>query len=227
MSDFKWSFSAWNTYDQCPRKYKYQKIDKLPDPTGPAAARGVYYHAVAEGYVAGTLTELPQKGAADECDLTPWQPLLDELRDKQATVEVKMAFDREWEEVKFFSPTAWVRVVYDLNYYEEASKAVVVADWKTGRINRSHDVQLDLYMATALLANPQAEVAWGADHYLDIGPKASTSRVLGRRELPATLIKWEARAARMENDTQYRATPSTLCGWCSFSALKGGPCEAG
>jgi hypothetical protein len=88
-------------------------------------------------------------------------------------------------------------------------------------------VQLDLYMATALLANPQADTAWGHDHYLDIGPHVSTTRVMARRDLPATLVKWEARAARMENDTEFRPRPSTLCNWCAFSSFKGGNCEAG
>jgi len=48
--------SSIGTYRQCPLKFKYSKIDKLPDPSGPEAILGNFVHAILE-----ELYKLPQE----------------------------------------------------------------------------------------------------------------------------------------------------------------------
>ena len=45
-----WSYSAYALYDQCPAKYRYAKIDKLPEPRSEALERGDRIHKEVEAY---------------------------------------------------------------------------------------------------------------------------------------------------------------------------------
>jgi len=53
---FRWSFSQWESYDQCPAKWRYQSVLRLPrKPAGPAAKRGTHLHDRAEAYIKGEI----------------------------------------------------------------------------------------------------------------------------------------------------------------------------
>jgi putative RecB family exonuclease len=40
--------SSISTYEQCPRRFQYSRIDRLPDPSGPDAVLGTFVHGVLE-----------------------------------------------------------------------------------------------------------------------------------------------------------------------------------
>ena len=48
-----WSFSSLQSFEQCPRKVAFRQVDKIPEPSSPAAERGSEIHNLAERYVRG------------------------------------------------------------------------------------------------------------------------------------------------------------------------------
>lgn len=223
----QWSYSRLHTYETCPLKAKFKVVDKLADPAGPAAGRGVYWHAVLEKSVTGELTAMPELSVNDP-KLGAYAPLLAKLRDIRPLLEHRVGFTREWKETTFFAKNVWCRSVYDVMYYDAATRTVHTGDWKTGKSNPDHVKQLELYNATGLLLFPEAVKAEAVDWYVDIGkPEDDLTHTLTRAGLPDVLRSWELRVRRMETDTVFPARPGKHCMWCNFAKKKGGPCTFG
>lgn len=137
---FRASFSQWEAYDQCPQKWKYSSVLKLPrQPPGPAAARGLHMHDRVERYILGHIDDV--NGVYPEVDdeyrvklgLQPGDPLL--FGDKKPApvhrkyipildafrnhpngdrhTEKKVAFDSEWYLCGTSSPHAAFVAILD------------------------------------------------------------------------------------------------------------------
>lgn len=221
-----WSYSTWGQYDQCPTKIFFAKIVGIKDPMGPAAARGIRIHKVAEQYVKGEIDELPARGAGSLAD---FQVDLDELRNSStAQAEADWTFREDWSRTNWNDwDDAWVRMKLDV--LDTPSKgAVYAADYKTGK-KRDYTKQQELYGLGGFKAFPNAEVVDFDIWYLDHGKThdAIVSVQFLKEEEAALEEKWLDRVAPMLNDKEFKPRPHPVpCGWCAFSKHKGGPCEA-
>ena len=222
----QWSHSRITGYEQCPQKTKFKIIDKLPDPPGPAADRGIFFHKVVEDYISGKLPELPRYRDGHP-KLDSFKPLFDSLRMEQPLLEHQVGFTREWKETGFFAPDTWGRMVYDVIYYDEPSRTVFITDWKTGKPNGAHLGQLKLYAATGLLLFPEAREVKACDEYLDIGPRARMMLHMVRTQEVPVLEQWARLAAKLEAEVTFAPRPGPLCKWCTFRKSNAGPCEFG
>jgi RecB family exonuclease len=222
----QWSYSRLSGYEQCPLKMKFKVIDKLPDPAGPAAERGVYWHKVAENFVRGVISELPDAAPGDP-PMHSYKPLFAAIGENKPLLEHQVGFTREWTETGFFAKDTWGRAVYDVIWYDEPTRTVKIIDWKTGKPNVDHMSQLELYSATGLLLFPEAEQAHSQDQYLDVGPHSTLDHKLKRDRLPVILESWKKRVERMEADKQFAPRPGNHCKWCTFAKKKGGQCSFG
>lgn len=217
----QWSISRLSTWESCPAKAKFKFVDKIHEMSGPQAERGTVIHSFIEGYLNGTVDNLPPEVKADMA------PVYDILKEQKPLTEHKIGFTREWTETKFFAPDVWLRAVYDVIYYDEEGKCVVIVDHKTGKVYPKHREQLELYSATGLLLFPEATEAVAKNYYTDIGLAATLSYELKREGVPVVLEKWTNRVAKMEADDKFPANPSAGCRWCSFRRSNGGPCSFG
>jgi CRISPR/Cas system-associated exonuclease Cas4 (RecB family) len=221
----QWSYSTITGWQQCPKRTKLRKVDKLPDPSGPAAERGTHFHKQVELYLTKGLP-LTNHGAYVPPKLDAFVPLLDKLRGYDLGVERQVAFDRSWRQVDFFGEEAWGRMVWDVSWYDAPVARII--DWKTGKPRPGeHGIQLELYSAAAMLLHPEAERVVATDEYLDIGPQGRLSHTMMRGEEVSVLDRWRRLAEMMENDTLFPARPGQHCRWCAFRGSKGGPCEFG
>jgi hypothetical protein len=162
---------------------------------------------VAEDYVGGKIATLPPYKPGDP-PLAAFTHKFNELKTHNPQLEYQVAFDREWHPVEFKSKEAWGRMVYDVQYYDEPNVTVRTIDYKTGRPSRQHESQLDLYSATGLLLRPLRRT---------MTPVAAKH----------VLSSWKARAAKMEEETEFKPTPGEHCRWCPFAKSKDGPCLYG
>ena len=222
----QWSHSRITGYQQCPQRTKFKVIDKLPDPAGPAADRGIYWHKVAENFIRGALPDLPHREPKDP-PMHEYKPLFLALQKLEPLLEHQVGFTREWAETGFFSKDTWGRAVYDVIYYDAPRKTVVIIDWKTGKPSGAHMGQLELYSATGLLLFPEAEKAESSDHYLDIGPHSVMTHHLLRDQVQPILDRWKQMAEQMEADTVMAPRPGQHCRWCAFRKSAGGVCSFG
>lgn len=207
-----WSLSSLGTYEQCGLKYKFRYIDKIPDKPSEAAARGIDNHALIEGFLKGDIAMLPNV-------LSFYQPFLSGLKLYPIFPEHRIGLARDW------SPTgwkeAWYRAVLDLKLVD--GTGVVVYDWKTGKPYDDHYEQKEIYSIAVLQEHPEVSRVRAVHVYLDLNKH--TERTYDRSDLVPRRQQWENRVAKMETDANYIPNPSWKCRYCSFSKMKGGPCQ--
>lgn len=224
---FRWSFSQWETYNQCPQKWKFGSVLKLPrKPPGPAASRGSEIHDSVEKYIQG----------GDLTDLHPavkpkYIPILNEFKrhpNGDRYTEKKIAFDAEWHICDSKSKFASCVAVLDAARYTKASPDVPgvleIGEWKSGKPKDSHADQRRLY-AMFGYRYWYADIVNVTTYYLeDTAPPART--VLNTEEGFGRMMDlWGSRIRTMQRDEMCAPRPSFGCRFCDFSKDAGGPCQ--
>lgn len=210
-----WSLSRLGCYDQCPLKYKFRYLLKIPQgEKGAAASRGVMLHKAVEDFVGGTLNTLPT-----EIDF--YTGFLLNLRG-HGDAEYKVALDQKWRPVEWDSKEVWLKAVLDYRITETPAKSTVF-DWKSGKIYPEHDDQKHLYSLTEFARLPELIEVDAVHVYIDL--KKQSKKTYRREWAEEGQRRWERKVETMESDTQHIPNPTYLCRFCEFSRAKGGPCR--
>lgn len=218
-----WSYSRYSLYEQCPLKFRLKHIDKLPDPSGPAAERGNMVHSAAQKYLQSkrTPSDIPEALAKLSVELG-------QLRVARATAEQDWGFKSNWEwtgRPNWFGSEVWVRMRSDATALYEDNTGLMV-DWKTGKKYDTHQVQGELSGLLMLMRYPELTEVDVRFWYSD-APAADNEMQLDvtRADVPAMQRDWERKVRPMFNDHKFPPKPNRFCGWCNYSAAKGGPCK--
>lgn len=230
---FSFSYSRWSTWAECPAKYKYKHIDKLPEPKSKAMQRGIDIHEAVAAYVDGKSDVMPES-------LKLFEGLANDLRNmpdpKLRKVEMQVAFDKDRKRVEWFSRNAYWRFIWDVMVFNGRGKEVDACDWKTGQPRGSYDAQMQIFAIPAYWMFENLETFRGHLVYLDTGDTVMVeydrATFYGPSGDPAQRDGlyglWMANVAMMEADRAFRPTPSReACRFCHFHKAKGGPCDAG
>lgn len=212
-----WGFSKLDTFRQCPRKFKYQFIDKLPvDYSSPALERGARIHDALEAYVNGWQPEPPPE-AVD------WIQQLNALKDSgKAVTEGALGFDKNWAlRPNWFGPETWLRVKMDVRVPEGGTLRII--DYKTGKFRKPSTDQIELYACTGPALHPGVQTIVTEFWFIDAGE--TYDRTYDVAEIPALRRKYEGEVAHIYNERRWPTQPSLACRWCPFSKTRGGPCE--
>jgi hypothetical protein len=224
-----WSFSRWKDYSDCPGKYHFKHVQKIPEPAkGEAALRGTAIHEVLERFVLGATRALPRELVATMGVL---YPILQKLKKQKAAPEGQVALTRQWGRASdYFGPDVWLRVVFDLVAMAElpdGRPGVRTIDYKTGAERpEEHALQLELGAAAALRLYPEAELVTAEAWYVDHG-RASAPMIFTPADAPQLVKRWEARVAPMFKDKTFKFTPGQACRFCPYSGRRGGICKKG
>ena len=218
MTQFKdaWGFSKLDTYRTCPRKFRYQFIDKLSQPGSPAMERGSMLHEACEGYLRGWLSVLPE-------ELKEWKESFDALREKKCRTEESWGFDRQWNKLEdWFQPTTWLRAKSDAHYVD--GDKLIIIDFKSGKYRVPSTEQIELYAICGSVCYPSVPNITTSFWFLD------TMQVYDKHYTAEHLIKlrkkYEMYAAPIYADEQWKPSPSMDCRWCPYSnSKKGGLCD--
>lgn len=213
MKPSRWSYSSLSTYEECPAKWKYSYIDKLPDPPSPAMERGTRLHKLCEEALNEPAAPIPQ-------DLANVTRIMERLRANQAQPEKAWRLDSQWRPV---DSKSWVLGIVDVHFFKDG--ALHVYDFKSGKPYASHKGQLELYALIGLATFPEAERAECGAIYLDSG-KIGYRRSLSRPEAIEAQGKWSERAAALFADEELAPRRGSGCYWCAFKDSLGGPCSA-
>lgn len=237
---FRWSFSQWETYNMCPKKWHFQSVMKLPrQPPGPAAARGLDMHDRCEKFIRGEIDEETlifgnttlRFGSKKPAVVNrKFLPTLLEIRDHpngDRHTELKLSFDEDWYQAGTIATGPSVACVMVLDAARVLDGVASVYEWKSGTPKDTHSEQRKLYALGALRKWWGIETAQVTTFYLeDTAPpqrlvvKASAEEKL--REL------WKGRVDMMKSDNICAPRPGDHCRYmCDFSKSKGGPCDFG
>lgn len=226
-----WSFSRWSGYTECPQKFKFSALMKLPEgPKGAALIRGDAIHKAAEAYIKGQVAKL-------DPELNLVKDELKRLRTKfkkkpeDLVVEDNWAFTHIWGPSRWDDWTnCWVRIKLDLA--EVTGNRVEITDWKTGKFRddnkESYMLQQELYGLGALLTFghiPDLQVS-ARLVYTDHGityPDPPVTYTMA--DLPKLKKDWEKRVKPMFNDKKYPPRPNNNCRFCHYRKANNGPCQ--
>lgn len=221
-----WSISAVRSHGTCPLKFRFIRIDRLPEPEQPDGPleRGKMIHAGLAEYL------LNGCWSPSATPFPLWEPTLDALRNVEALPEKQIAFTEEWLECEWYAPDAWARFIFDaiIPPFADNDWTVGVIDWKSGRAYPTHIMDARLYALAALKMFPAAQRAQVAFHYVDRAPGAGSVVYACERSVMAELER-EAGLFNHEflNDTLYPARPGPQCRWCYQAKSAGGICAFG
>ena len=213
--DQPWGFSKLDTYRDCPKKFFFQFIRKIPQPGSPAMERGSKLHEAIEMYLNGWAQELPP-------ELENWKMPLDLIKGKDFQAEQAIGLDKSWKPlVDWFQKDTWLRAKMDAKYKE--GPILTVIDFKSGKYRVPSTEQVELYAVVGGALNPECEKVIAEFWFLDSGDVYS--RTYGRDELEKLRAKYEKAVAPLYADTTWIERPGAACRWCSYSKTKGGGCK--
>lgn len=219
-----WSYSRYSMWSQCPRRYKYKFIDKLPEEKSDAMLAGIDVHErlanVLMGQPAKPLNVVHKK-TRDMVDA------LRKLKEEGAmlTVEQQWAFRKDWSPAQWFGKDAWVRSILDVavNYMDGTMEVI---DWKYGKIGSgSYTDQMEIFAISAFSRFPGIRAIYTRIHSAKTGDEKFGE--FGDYETALLKEKWHANAIDVLSDEEFVPRPSDKCRWCPWSASAGGPCEFG
>lgn len=214
------SISGWNTWDQCPAKYRYSYVEKRPrGPSHPAAARGTEIHASVDQFMQGKSEEIHPE---IRFRYGQW---LSSLRMHRPMPEMKFAVTKNWEWCDFEDPDRMWRGIIDLACdMSEGERVVDLYEWKTGQIYDSHKYQAELYALIGLVKWENADLSRVTNVYFD--QKQNTPPAEMRREdLEGYKMMWLERYNQVMDDDIYPANPGWYCRYCDHSRGNHGPCQ--
>ena len=219
-----WSYSRYSDYKQCPAKFKFKHLMRLPDPGSAAMQRGNAIHKMAEDYVKAGGRKKPKlppelKNVAAE---------VEHCRAMGALAELPWGFRNDWSwtgKPNWFGDDVWFRMKADVAVAYDDDTGLV-GDWKTGKMYFSNEEQIELFGAVSLRRFPnwtKVDVRlWYTDQPVDDN---EIQREFTAKEGELIRADWAKRSKPMFADRKFAPTPNDKCGWCPFSKAKGGPCK--
>jgi putative RecB family exonuclease len=233
------SFTRVDTFEQCPRRFRYQYVDGLPQAPAPQLSFGSSIHAVLEWLYDRKHPELPDLEATLQALFDAWDSTgyAEVDRDEQMRAyaharDIVSAFHARVAAEGFRLPAAteaWFELpvgddivvvgAIDRVDVDEVGDLHVV-DYKTSRRARSRSqVRSSLQLAIYALATEELFGRLPATVALDfVVPGLRVAVPVAELDLEAVPARLAAAAARIRagEDTP---TPNRLCDWCDFRAI--------
>jgi CRISPR/Cas system-associated exonuclease Cas4 (RecB family) len=210
-----WSYSRLSVFEQCPKRYYYSSIEKIPTPQHPAATRGTNIHIEAENYIKGE-GELTKGLQMFELG---FEDLKQGYIDGHVFVEEDWAFDLDWQPSGWREDKTWCR--YKIDAYVKKPDRTVVIDFKTGRYmgnEESHEQQCALYASATYNRDPSVENIQAELWYLDHGKISRHSYTV--EEIKERQGMFHERALKLTEAKEYPANASVKnCRWCHYGKI--------
>lgn len=232
------SFSKVDTYQQCPLKYRFAAVDRIPTPPSPQLSWGSSLHAALESWWDRKLPEPPPisellAALYERWDDTGFADMErpEKVRWYRHAQQVLRRHHDQW--APRYRPAAAVEQWFDIDLGDAVRvrgfiDCVVptgdggfgIVDWKTNRRAKTREhVEASLQLALYALA---ARRLWGRDPdwvALDfIVPGIRVDVPADRIDVDAAVrtVHEVAEAIRAE---QFEPQPSRLCDWCDYRGM--------
>lgn len=224
-----WSFSSLMIYEQCALRFKFAKIDKVPEPERPPdnpLERGNRIHNAMELFVKGE-----GEYASEAKSMVAFEPLFEHARvlyaNGMASTEDDWLFDENWEVCTRKEVWLWSKL--DLNVMDEANGVSIVVDYKSGKSQYKqyeHMQQLQLYAGITALRQPWVNDIHAELWYVDEGHINAVQ--YNRDDALKFIGLFERRADRIFKDKFFRPNANAnTCRWCPYSPRGNGHCPVG
>lgn len=208
-------FSKLDCFRECPAKFAFQFIQKLPQPGSSAMERGSKIHEGIEAYMNGWQSEPPPEASS-------WKEAFDALKLEDFKAEQAWGFDKNWNKLPdWFGKDCWLRAKSDGHYLKDGKLTVI--DWKTGKYKIPSTEQVEMYAVCGGAVYPEATETTVEMWFID--QDQTYSKTYTREQLLVLRKVYEGYFAPIFQEEQWNPTPGQGCRWCPYSKTKGGKCK--
>lgn len=208
-----WTYSHLDGFESCPKRFYHTRVAyDVKEPESEHIKWGNSVHKAFEEHVA--------LGKPFPDEMSAFTKIGSQLRAMPGVkhCETKMAIDKAFKPVDWFSKSAWCRGIADL--LVETPKKVLLIDYKTGK--RKPSEQMALYALFAFAHYPTIkEVESG---FIWLKEKKIDKETFKRDDVPELWKPFLTRASKLETaykEDLWPARPSGLCrGWCPCTSCQ-------
>lgn len=217
-----WSYTALDTFDNCPRQYEWKFVLKNKEPPSEEMLEGRRAHEALEKRVCNN-TPLPDKYARHE-------PLaLSFIAAGQGNyirTELKLAINREMKSTEYFGKDVYARSALDISIFcpWPNPDLVFIGDYKTGK-TREKDFQMKVMAIFTFLHYPTITRIDAANIWLPVNKIGQRYRFF-KEDFPRMWSEVFIKLSAMENAAaanEFKPRPSPLCGWCPVLTCEHNP----
>ena len=237
--------SSIGTFRQCPLKFKYSKIDGLPDPSGPEAILGNFVHDVLEELYK-LPSEMRTQAQARQLARELWSSQWEEKASRVVHGEKELnrfrwsawwCIENLWvlEDPSTFNPskmecfvTGSIGGVKMRGYIDRLSideKSVTISDYKTGKTPRQTDLQekfFQLITYSQLLSHIGVETDDISVELLYLKDGVRFKQQVTTEDLNTTIETIKETKRNIDESCKsgyFQHRKSILCNWCSFKKI--------
>lgn len=162
--------SSLAQFRDCPRKFKLQKDKVIVWKDTPQKARGTLAHSFMESRLNPSKPSiLPPKGL----NIGYTEDLINSLKSLQSKglelyTEQELVINTEWKPASWWDQNVLIRARADVLLIDRAKNAVIIGDFKTGKIYPGMDYQLRVYALLCYTLYGLHHITWQL-YYLDQG----------------------------------------------------------
>lgn len=202
------SFSSIKQFENCPKRYYHQRIEKsVKDPGGEAAIYGEQVHKALEDRVKEKKPLPPALKKHEEIAVT-----LESIPGAQVFAEQELVLTKDFTPTGWWDEDAWIRSKLDVLVIKGSH--VLVGDYKTGK-RKPDPFQLDLFALQAFCHYEQAQTVHASFWWLK--DDATDTFKYSRKEMPRLKNNMQYKIDRIEaalEHDNWPAKPSGLCPYC-------------
>lgn len=210
MTHIAHSYSGFDLFDTCPKRYNALKVEKsVKSEDSEASAAGTRDHKSLENRLL-VGEELPAhlRKAEPVCSLITKSEMI-------VKPEQEFALTKELEPCDWWHRDAFLRVKADVALYSETTAALL--DWKTGK-RRPKPFQLELGALTQFVSYPKIKSTEAA--FLWLRDDATDRYTFTRdNDYERILTKLRTKAERIDEALEegvWQAKPGYHCNWCEL-----------
>jgi putative RecB family exonuclease len=247
LANAPWSVSKANTARECPKKFKYQYLEKLKMPRTKAyeASTGQIVHRALEIALGGAsiarsfevaLSQVRDPLSTEEIeDVMSYQSAVQRFLGKFTTyrtnhhgadpvMEQKLAVDINGNAVPFFDNSrAFLRGVVDMSMAFKGTNNALILDHKTGKYKdlAYYRDQFDMYLLLLKAANPAFEFIQLGINFLKVNKIEFIKGLTDVRDIAPIqdrLVRFLNDSTRDMHDLD-RTRRGPLCGWCEYQVV--------
>ena len=208
------SYSSIKMYEQCPKRYLHQRINKeVEDKGSDATIYGERVHKQLEDRLK-IGTQLPEESVKHEQVCTTIESL---TKNSELYLEQKLCLNANLTPTGWYDNDAWLRSILDVLVIKD--KVAIVMDWKTGK-RRPDFTQLELFAIQVFVHYPQIEEVKTSFIWLKEGKTDSeTFRLIDTKLMWGELLSRIERINQSYKSNNFPARPSGLCRYCPANKI--------